>query len=208
MSSLKRIMVKEMAKINNGTAINIRGNVLGSINPLIEWIKWLSYVPSFTKERIDYIYSKNVRDLSVDELKELTFYQEERKMEELFLKYKNGKCSPDEYMEVYDYMGNSIKNVMLRKLTREELNYANEEIKRLNTLSKTEILTKLKNESSEETYNNLSMVDTYILHVVSDDFLQKSLFKRDKGLVAELDRNETIRQKSLYHATNSYCHKK
>ena len=87
-------------------------------------------------------------------------------------------------------------------------NYADEEIKRLNTLSKTEILTKLKNESSEETYNNLSMVDTYILHVVSNDFLQKKLFKRDKGLVAELDRNETIRQKSLFHATNSYCHKK
>lgn len=97
---------------------------------------------------------------------------------------------------------------MLRKLTREELNYADEEIKRLNILSKTEILTKLKNESSEETYNNLSMVDTYILHVVSNDFLQKNLFKRDKGLVAELDRNETIRQKSLYYAAGSYCHKK
>lgn len=111
-------------------------------------------------------------------------------------------------MEVYGYMGNSVKNIMLRKLTKEELNYADEEIKRLNTLSKPEILTKLKNESSEETYNNLSMVDTYILHVVSNDFLQKNLFKRDKGLVAELDRNETIRQKSLYYATNSYCHKK
>lgn len=83
---------------------------------------------------------------------------------------------------------------MLRKLTREELNYADEEIKRLNTF--------------EETYNNLSMVDTYILHVVSNDFLQKNLFKRDKGLVAELDRNETIRQKSLYYAADSYCHKK
>ena len=83
-------------------------------------------------------------------------------------------------MEVYDYMGNSIKNVMLRKLTKEELNYANEEIKRLNTLSKTEILTKLKNESSEETYNNLSMVDTYILHVVSNDFLQKTYLKETK----------------------------
>lgn len=83
-------------------------------------------------------------------------------------------------MEVYDYMGNSIKNIMLRKLTKEELNYANEEIKRLNTLSKTEILTKLKNESSEETYNNLSMVDTYILHVVSNDFLQKTYLKEIK----------------------------
>lgn len=193
MSNLKRIMVKEMAKISSSTAISIRGNVIWSVNPLIEWIRWLSYVPYFMRERIDYIYSKNIRDLSVDEL---------------FLKYKNGKCNPDEYMEVYDYMGNSIKNVMLRKLTREELNYANEEIKRLNTLSKPEILTKLKNESSEETYNNLSMVDTYILHVVSNDFLQKNLFKRDKGLVAELYRNETIRQKSLYYAADSYCHKK
>ena len=46
-------------------------------------------------------------------------------------------------------------------------------LKRLNTLSKPEILTKLKNKSSEETYNNLSMVDTYILHVVSNDFYKK-----------------------------------
>ena len=195
MSNLKRIMVKEMAKISNGTAINIRGNVLGSINPLIEWIRWLSYVPSFMKERIDYIYSKNIRDLSVAELKELTSYQEERRMQELFLKYKNGKYNPDEYMEVYDYMGNSVKNIMLRKLTKEELDHADEEIKRLNTLSKPEILTKLKNESSEETYNNLSMVDTYILHVVSNDFLQKNLFKRDKGLVAELDKMKQLDKK-------------
>ena len=69
MRNLKRIMVKEMAKISSSTAINIRGNVLGNINPLIEWIRWLSYVPSFMKERIDYIYSKNIRDLSVAELK-------------------------------------------------------------------------------------------------------------------------------------------
>lgn len=147
------------------------------------------------KERIDYIYSKNIRDLSVAELKELTSYQEERRMQELFLKYKNGKCNPDEYMEVYDYMGNSVKNIMLRKLTKEELDYADEEIKRLNTLSNPEILTKLKNESSEETYNNLSMVDTYILHVVSNDFLQKNLFKRDKGLVAELDKMKQLDKK-------------
>lgn len=65
MSDFKRIMAKEMAKINNGTAINIRGNVLGSVNPLTEWIRWLSYVPYFMKERIDYIYSKNIRDLSM-----------------------------------------------------------------------------------------------------------------------------------------------
>ena len=78
MSDLKRIMAKEMAKISSSTAINIRGNVIGSVNPLIEWIRWLSYVPYFMKERIDYIYSKNIRDLSIDELKELTSYQEER----------------------------------------------------------------------------------------------------------------------------------
>lgn len=101
-SDFKKIMAKEMARINNGTAINIRDNVIGSVNPLIEWIRWLSYVPYFMKERIDYIYFKNIRDLSVTELKELTSYQEERRMEELFLKYKNGKCSSDEYMIIWE----------------------------------------------------------------------------------------------------------
>lgn len=50
------------------------------------------------------------------------------------------------------------------------------------------------------------MVDAYILHVISNDNLKSNLFRRDKGLIAELDRNETIRQKSLYYgAANSYC---
>lgn len=40
-------------------------------------------------------------------------------------------------MEVYDYMGNSIENIMLRKLTKKELDCAGEEIQRLSTLSKT-----------------------------------------------------------------------
>ena len=56
-----------------------------------------------------------------------------------------------------------------------------EEIKRLKTLSKTEILTKLKNESSEETYNNL-MENVYVMgNKANYDWLMESKAQLEKG---------------------------
>ena len=53
MSGFNRVMAREMSKLNGGKLI--KGNIMGNVNPLIEWIKWLSYNPLHEQEKINLI---------------------------------------------------------------------------------------------------------------------------------------------------------
>lgn len=205
MSSFNRVMAREMSKLNGGKLI--RGNIMRNVNPLIEWIKWLSYNPVHEQEKINYIYSKRVEDLSIDELKEIIKYKERNRMAQLFVKYNNGECSEEEFMEVYDYMDNSITDLMMDKLSSEELSYAKDEILRLSSISQNEVMAKIKEEQKEEVYMNLSMVDSYILHIISNINYRKSLSNLNMKIQAQLERNDAMRQKSLCYASNPYSRK-
>lgn len=205
MSSFNRVMAREMSKLNGGKLI--RGNIMRNVNPLIEWIKWLSYNPVHEQEKINYIYSKRVEDLSIDELKEIIKYKERNRMAQLFVKYNNGECSEEEFMEVYDYMDNSITDLMMDKLSSEELSYAKDEILRLSSISQNEVMAKIKEEQKEEVYMNLSMVDSYILHIISNINYRKSLSNLNMKIQAQLERNDVMRQKSLCYASNPYSRK-
>ena len=178
-----------------------------NVNPLIEWIRWLSYNPVHEQEKINYIYSKRVEDLSIDELKEIIKYKERNRMAQLFVKYNNGECSEEEFMEVYDYMDNSITDLMMDKLSSEELSYAKDEILRLSSISQNEVMAKIKEEQKEEVYMNLSMVDSYILHIISNINYRKSLSNLNMKIQAQLERNDVMRQKSLCYASNPYSRK-
>lgn len=205
MSSFNKVMAREMSKSSGGKLI--RGNVMRSVNPLIEWIKWLSYNPVHEQDKINYIYSKRVENLSVDELKEILKYKERNRMSQLFIKYNKGECSEEEYMEVYHYMGKSITDLMMDKLNSEELTYAKEEILRLSAIPQNEVLAKIKEEQKEEVYMSLSMVDSYILHIISGINYRKSLPNLDRKIQAQLERNDVMRQKSLSYASNPYSTK-
>lgn len=205
MSSFNKVMAREMSKSSGGKLI--RGNVMRSVNPLIEWIKWLSYNPVCEQDKINYIYSKRVEDLSIDELKEILKYKERNRMSQLFIKYNKGECSEEEYMEVYHYMGKSITDLMMDKLNSEELTYAKEEILRLSAIPQNEVLAKIKEEQKEEVYMSLSMVDSYILHIISGINYRKSLPNLDRKIQAQLERNDVMRQKSLSYASNPYSTK-
>lgn len=111
-------------------------------------------------------------------------------------------------MKVYDYMCNeSIEKLMLKKLTSEELKYAREEITRLNKVSKEQLSAKVKNEQIREKYEQLSMVDSYILHIISDINYVRSLSDLNKKIEAQLKQNDAMRQRSLYYASNPYAEK-
>lgn len=205
MSSFNKVMAREMSKSSGGKLI--RGNVMRSVNPLIEWIKWLSYNPVHEQDKINYIYSKRVEDLSIDELKEILKYKERNRMSQLFIKYNKGECSEEEYMEVYHYMGKSITDLMMDKLNSEELTYAKKEILGLSAVPQNEVRRKIEAEQKEEIYMSLSMVDSYILHIISDINYRKSLPNLDRKIQAQLERNDVMRQKSLSYASNQYSTK-
>ena len=207
MSDFNRIMTKEMIKMGVNCKI-IPGNTIGNVSPIIEWIKWLSYEPEFEKKRIEYLDSKKRSELSYEEIDEAANYNRNKIFAELFKIYGTSEGSNEDYMRVYDYMCNeSIEELMLKKLTSEELKYAKEEITRLSKVSKEQLSAKVKEEQRREKYEQLSMVDSYILHIISDINYARSMSDLNRVISAQLEESKIMSQRSLYYASNPYAKK-
>lgn len=207
MSDYNRILARQMAK-SGGKVKVVCGNVVGNVLPCAEWIKWLNYEPEFEKRRIEYLDTKKISELTTEELKEASKYSRNKVFAKLFKIYGTSECSEEDYMKVYDYMCNeSIEELMLSKLTSEELQYAKQEITRLSKVSKEQLSVKLREEQTPEKYEQLSMVDAYILHLISDINYARSMADLNRRIEAQLEQNEIMRQRSLYYATNPYMKK-
>ena len=143
-----------------------------------EWVKWLSY------------NSK----------------EDEKRMLILIDKYVNQNCTKEEYYEVYNYMSNSIEDIMLKKLTSDELKVANDKVKRLEKLSDKELRELINTERQDDIYNNLSMTDAYILHQIIKIDNIRNARKMNRRL--ELIDNETtsiVRLSSVYSQMSKPC---
>lgn len=195
-----KIIAKELA--GNKVKI-IHGAVKRNVDPLIEWIKWLSYIPDFQKSRIKYLESKVASDISLEELNELNQYRIQAKIAKLFKLYGTSDISKNEYIEVYNYMKeHSIEDLMLSKLSKEELSYAKKRIQYFSQISKEELELKIKREQKEDNYSKLSMVDSYILHEILR--INYSRNETNTLLGYQLGKNAIMRQKSIYYASNPY----
>lgn len=51
------------------------------------------------------------------------------------------------------------------------------------------------------------MVDSYILHTISNINYARSMFDLNRKIEAQLELSEIMRQKSLYYASNPYLKK-
>lgn len=207
MGSLNQILAREMSRSKGRVSI-VPMYDGGNVSPYLEWKKWLSYVPEFERKRIEYFDSKKISELSYDELEEASRYRKNQIFAELFQVYGTSECSEQNYMMVYNYMSNeSILELMLSKLTPEELCHAREELEKLSSLSKEELNSKVKGEQRVEIYNQLSMVDSYILHLLSNVNCARNISSVNKQFVAELERNTAIRQRTLSYSKNSFVNK-
>lgn len=196
------MMAREMAGSGN---MAIVGDVTGNVNPYIEWIKWLEYEPEFLKLRIQELTSKEIENLSLDELEEIKKYKFQERILKLFKRYGTKYISKDGYMEVYDYMSNNkIEDLMLSKLTKEELISAKEQIKYYSKIPHKELTEKVRIEKEEETYKKLSMVDSYILHMICRIDYRRNMIKLDNEINEQIRQNDSMRSKSLYRASNPY----
>lgn len=198
MSNFSKMMISNIVK-NTGTRLGtvVPGEQIPGIDSLKEWIKWLSYKPSFEQEKITSISLKTVTDLTVDDLETLLQYKKEEKMTLLFKKYKSNECTADEFMEVYNYMSNSITDLMLRKLTRSELEAANMELSKFNDFDTEKLDEKVKTAKNEEDYNALSMIDSYVVHMLAIKKVRIKSKGYQKALTAELRRNNAMHYKNL-----------
>ena len=197
---------RQMALMMAGTKVKaIYGNTLGTINPYLEWLKWLSYTPEFEKNRMEELRNKPTNMLSVSELEELINLLSQERIGKLFSLYGTIQISKDDYMEVYDYMcEKSIDKLMLSKLSKEELKYATKAIKKYEKLPYDKLKAKINRETNENVYESLSMVDSYILHAISIFNIQKSIGDMDRKLSSRVEENNAISQKSYYYSSNPY----
>ena len=106
-------------------------------------------------------------------------------------------------MLVYDFMSNeSIEKLMISKLTNEELEYAKKEINRLNEIPEKELSIKVNEGKNLEAYEKLSMVDSYILHVIANIDFVRNTKKLNEKINYQIEENNTMRQRSLYNSLN------
>ncbi len=198
--NLSRIVAKEMAK---GNCKIEKGNILEGITPSIEWQKWLSYEPDFEKNRIEYLETKKESELSHEETNELNFYRRNKFFADMFKLYNTKKCNLSEYMLVYDFMSNeSIEKIMLSKLTNEELEYAKKEINRLNEIPEKELSIKVNEGKNLAVYEKLSIVDSYILHVIANIDFVRCNENLNNEINSQIEENNVMRQRSLYNSLN------
>lgn len=200
--SVNRVMAKALSKSNYKV---IHGKIIGQINPYIEWIKWLSYESEYEKQLCDLVDGKISLENSNDELCKVDKIKRNRMFLRLFKKYGTSECSEKEYMMVYDYMcTESIENLMMSKLSSTELNYAKEKIIYFSQLPSEELSKKVHEEQLENVYNKLSMVDSYILHMISNINFNRSMEILEKEINTQININNEIHHKSLYYASNPY----
>ena len=148
-----------------------------------EWIKWLTYMPDFKRNRIEEINKKRVDDLSVEDLNEILEYKKQEKMLELLKKVQNESATTLEYNEVSDFIDTeSIEDLMHNKLTDKENEEAQNKVKRFYYFSDDEIIRKVENCKKKDNYDDLSMVDSYVFHIMSEVYSIIRMKKIDKEL--------------------------
>ena len=107
---IEKAILKEFAK--KGTYI-IPAKA-GNNNALQEWIKWLKYIPPHLLEELERINNKQPLELTIEELKVLHSFIDNKRLLDLFKRYSNKETNEKEFIEVYNYMdSNSIKRLML-----------------------------------------------------------------------------------------------
>ena len=62
----------------------------------------------------------------------------------------------------------------------------------------------LSSNQKEENYLNLSMVDSYILHLISRIDNARNTEKLNNDIKRELEKNDIILRKSIYYAAHPY----
>ncbi len=145
---------------------------------LKEWIKWLSYYPDFEKSRIEELGNKKAKNLTFDELKELTEHRERREMLPLIKEYSNNSGTSEENLMALNYIKNhSIDTLMLSKLTYAQVSRCLSNINSiLVTHSDKDILKWIK--ESIKVYDSLNMEESFVLrHVI--DTLYRKMYGKD-----------------------------
>ena len=131
-----------------------------SFDVMDEWVRWLGYEPEFEIKRKSVLNSRLLEDLTDNELEELARYNTQRRDFDFYSKLDGEKT--------YFVDSDVLEALMVSKLTLEEIDYANEVVSFYVDDKET---SKSIISEGKSRYNELSMVEAYILHMVMKNML-------------------------------------
>lgn len=175
-------MNKEQLELLKHFQISKLWENVSSISIEQEWLKWLSYKPAFETEKIAYIKQKKVEDVTHEDVDYLASNKNDTIFAEAFRQYFNyleGKpntYNSEKQNQVCACLERSLTGYMTQKLTKEELKQAKAELRQSQNMPLEDI--KIKVENYEQNYDNLSMVDSFIFHILSK-YYYKQEYERD-----------------------------
>lgn len=98
----------------------------------MQYLKWLKYTSQKEQERIDGILNKKSDKLTDKEISQLKSFKDSQNIIPIFERYLSNEYRNSDLIQVYDFMKNhSLYNLMLSKLTKEEINSAQIKIEQL-----------------------------------------------------------------------------
>ena len=128
-----------------------------------EWLKWLSYEKEEDTKRYENLNNLTIQELTQEDLKFLTSYKEKQEILRLYKIYiTNASISKENYLKVVSYLEkNPISKIALEKLTKDELEYVQNQMSKLNTEEEMNVRKVLKRD-----YAGLSMADSYLFRLI------------------------------------------
>lgn len=147
--------------------------VLNSILSLdIQWAKWLAYEPESEKNLCN--SSISITELDIEQLKKLKTMKEQKMYSEIMNKYAfhYDQITKEENILAYRYMqSHSIFDLILQKLTKEELELGNKQATLfIEQSSKEEMKNYLDNLNPNHNLDNylkMDMVDAYTFYLIA-----------------------------------------
>ena len=197
MSNIWKILVQEMSK-SNGSAKTVTKDYK-------DWIAWLNYEPEFEKQRKNYLMSRKFEELNESEQIELSHYIKYQTYADLFNKYETNTCTQEEYIKVCNFMKiESLEDLIISKLTAEELNYVKSEINRIENLSLTDFESEYRKLRDSYFNEQLTMTERYVYYLSSKIATYRNNIRVENEISAQLKGNENMRYRSYIYSQNPY----
>lgn len=162
---------------------------------LDEWIRFLSYVSHDDESFFNKLNGKSLEQITKDEMKRYLKIKEQKLMADLFIKYKNKDCIKKEHDCVCEYMRNSLEDFMRSRLTEDELNESYKTLAIFRKKEIPELEDYIKDKMSN--YNNLTLVNAYILYEVREIRYNKKTDEINNKIINKQKVQEKILRKSL-----------
>lgn len=197
MSNIWKILVQEMSKSNGSAKIVTKDYK--------EWIAWLNYEPKFEKQRKKYLMSRKFEELNASEQIELSHYIKYQTYADLFNKYETNTCTQEEYIKVCNFMKiESLEDLIISKLTAEELNYVKSEINRIENLSLTDFESEYRKLRDLYFNEQLTMTERYVYYLSSRIATYRNNIRVENEISVQLKGNENMRYRSYIYSQNPY----